>query len=153
MTKKKKINLLELVKHSQLKTDLPEFRPGDTIKVHSKITEGSKERIQIFEGVVIKRPGKNSPSATFTVRKISYNVGVERTFLVHSPRIAKIEVVTRGKVRRSRLFYLRPLRGKATRIKSRFDFGKDKKEKTTTTASKVTSEAKKTAPAVSQASA
>ena len=103
----------------QVKTDLPEFRPGDTLKVHAKIVEGTKERIQIFEGVVIKRHKANHPNATFTVRKVSYNIGVERTFLLHSPRIAKIEVTNRGKVRRARLFYLRPLRGKAARIKAR----------------------------------
>lgn len=112
-------NAIEKFKLEGLRTDIPEFRPGDTVKVHSKIIEGNKERIQVFEGVVLKRSKKNQYNATFTVRKISYNVGVERTFFLHSPRIAKIEVVTRGKVRRSRLFYLRPLRGKATRIKAR----------------------------------
>lgn len=100
----------------QLKTDLPDFRPGDTVKVHVKVIEGTRERIQIFEGVVIKRRGSGI-SETFTVRKISYGVGVERTFPVHSPKIANLEVVRRGKVRRAKLYYLRNLRGKAARIK------------------------------------
>ncbi len=107
--------LMEITKE-QLRTDLPEFRPGDTVKVHVKVVEGSRERIQIFEGIVIKRRGTGI-SETFTVRKISYGVGVERTFPVHSPKIAKLEVVRRGKVRRAKLYYLRSLRGKAARIK------------------------------------
>lgn len=112
--------LLESVSSTSLKNDIPNFRPGDTVRVHAKIVEGTRERIQVFEGVVLKRKKGNLPSASFTVRKVSYNIGVERTFLLHSPRVEKIEVVTRGDVRRARLFYLRPLRGKATRIKSRF---------------------------------
>lgn len=100
-----------------IKQNLPSFRVGDSVKVHTKITEGTKERIQIFEGVVIKRAGGNEPQATFTVRKVSYNIGVEKTFFLHSPRVEKIDVVSRGKVRRARLFYLRDLRGKASRIK------------------------------------
>lgn len=111
------------VEKQYLRKDLPSFRVGDTLRVHVKIKEGTKERIQIFEGVVIKRHNGNHPTSTFTVRKVSYNVGVERTFLLHSPRIDKIEVTTRGIVRRSRLFYLRPLRGKATRIKTHFQGG------------------------------
>lgn len=103
-----------------IRKDIPDFRPGDTVRVHAKIVEGTKERIQIFEGVVIKRHDGNKASGTFTVRKVSYNIGVERTFYVHSPRIEKIDVVSRGDVRRSRLFYLRPLRGKSARIKSRY---------------------------------
>lgn len=99
----------------------PEFRPGDTIRVHAKIVEGNKERIQVFEGVVIKRSKGKLSDATFTVRKISYNIGVERTFPLYSPRIDKIELVSRAKVRRARLFYLRPLRGKATRMKTLFE--------------------------------
>jgi large subunit ribosomal protein L19 len=99
---------------------LPDFRVGDTVKVHVLIIEGTKERVQVFEGAVIKRPGGSSQSATFTVRKVSFNIGVERTFMLHSPRIEKIEIVSRGSVRRARLFYLRPLRGKAARIKQRF---------------------------------
>lgn len=113
------LDLIKSYTAAQVRTDIPDFRVGDTIRVHSKIVEGAKERIQVFEGVVIKRNKKNQPDATFTVRKVSYNIGVERTFLLHSPRVAKIEVATPGKVRRARLFYLRPLRGKATRIKSR----------------------------------
>ena len=102
-----------------LKSDIPDFRPGDTLRVYAKIIEGAKERVQIFEGLVIKRHRGTQANATFTVRKISYNIGVERTFMLHSPRIEKIEVLTRGSVRRSRLFYLRPLRGKSARIRSK----------------------------------
>ena len=100
------------------RSDLPKFKVGDTVRVHAKIIEGTKERIQVFEGVVLKRVGNNNPDASFTVRKVSYNIGVERTFPLHSPRIEKIEVVSRARVRRARLFYLRPLRGKATRMKT-----------------------------------
>jgi large subunit ribosomal protein L19 len=114
-----------LVKH-QVKTDIPDFRTGDTLKVHTKIVEGNKERIQIFEGIVLKRSKSNNVNGTFTVRKVSFNIGVERTFFVHSPRIDKIEVVSRGIVRRARLFYLRPLRGKKARIKTRTDGGRSK---------------------------
>ncbi|CAM3752946.1 50S ribosomal protein L19 [Alkalicoccus chagannorensis] len=110
--------LIRDITKEQMKTDLPQFRAGDTIRVHAKVVEGSRERIQVFEGVVIKRRGTGI-SATFTVRKVSYNVGVERTFPVHSPRIDKIEVKRRGKVRQARLYYLRNLRGKAARIKER----------------------------------
>jgi large subunit ribosomal protein L19 len=112
-------HLLETVTAASLKTDLPTFRPGDTVRVHARIVEGNKERIQAFQGVVIKRTGGNLANATFTVRKISHNIGVEKTFPLHSPRVEKIEVMTRGKVRRARLFYLRPLRGKAAKIKTR----------------------------------
>lgn len=109
----KVINALEA---SQLRSDIPDFKVGDTVRVHAKIIEGDKERIQVFEGAVISRAnGVNR--ATFTVRKISYGVGVERIFPLHSPRIDKIEVVTRGKVRRAKLYYLRELSGKAARIK------------------------------------
>jgi large subunit ribosomal protein L19 len=100
----------------QLRADIPAFRPGDTLRVHVSIVEGTRERIQVFEGVVIKRRG-GGISETFTVRKISYGVGVERTFPLHTPKIAKIEVMRRGKVRRAKLYYLRSLRGKAARIK------------------------------------
>jgi large subunit ribosomal protein L19 len=106
------------VTKEQLKADLPTFRPGDTLKVHAKVVEGTRERIQVFEGVVIKRRGSGI-SETFTVRKISYGVGVERTFPVHSPRVDKIEVTRFGKVRRAKLYYLRALRGKAARIKEK----------------------------------
>ena len=108
--------LIEEVTKDQLKTDIPAFRAGDTVRVHVKVVEGKRERIQLFEGVVIKRRGAGI-SDTFTVRKISYGVGVERTFPVHTPRIAKLEVVRRGKVRRAKLYYMRNLRGKAARIK------------------------------------
>lgn len=106
------------VTKDQLRTDHPDFRPGDTLKVHVKVVEGNRERIQVFEGVVIKRQN-GGISETFTVRKISYGVGVERTFPLHSPRIDKIEVSRRGIVRRAKLYYLRNLRGKAARIKER----------------------------------
>jgi len=116
--------LIQRVEADQTKGDLPIFRAGDTVRVHAKIVEGSKERVQVFEGVVIKTTKKaGHANATFTVRKVSYNVGVERTFMLHSPRIEKIEVMRSGKVRRSRLFYLRPLRGKAARIKSKLQTG------------------------------
>lgn len=107
--------LIEAVTKSQLCTDLPTFRTGDTLRVHVRIVEGSRERIQVFEGVVIKRRG-GGISETFTVRKISSGVGVERTFPLHTPKIEKIEVKRRGKVRRAKLYYLRSLRGKAARI-------------------------------------
>ncbi|PZI33974.1 50S ribosomal protein L19 [Staphylococcus aureus] len=107
--------LIEAVTKSQLRTDLPSFRPGDTLRVHVRIIEGTRERIQVFEGVVIKRRG-GGVAETFTVRKISSGVGVERTFPLHTPKIEKIEVKRRGKVRRAKLYYLRSLRGKAARI-------------------------------------
>jgi large subunit ribosomal protein L19 len=109
-------HLIQEITKEQLRTDLPDFRPGDTVRVHVKVVEGNRERIQVFEGVVIKRRGAGI-SETFTVRKVSYGVGVERTFPVHTPKIAKLEVVRRGKVRRAKLYYLRQLRGKAARIK------------------------------------
>ncbi|MFC5471989.1 50S ribosomal protein L19 [Cohnella suwonensis] len=109
-------NLIQAITQEQLRSDVPKFRPGDTLKVHVKVVEGSRERVQLFEGVVIKRRG-GGISETFTVRKISYGVGVERAFPVHSPRLEKIEVARRGKVRRAKLYYLRNLRGKAARIK------------------------------------
>ena len=107
--------LIADVTKEYLKTDIPEFRPGDTVRVHVKIKEGARERIQIFEGLVIKRQG-GGISETYTVRKISYGVGVERTFPVHSPNVAQIEVVRMGKVRRAKLHYIRSLSAKAARI-------------------------------------
>ncbi len=109
------MNLIQEITQELLRKDLPAFRPGDTLKVHVKVIEGTRERIQLFEGVVIKRRG-GGISETFTVRKISYGVGVERTFPLHTPKIDKIEVARRGKVRRAKLYYLRALRGKAARI-------------------------------------
>ncbi|CAG7623341.1 MULTISPECIES: 50S ribosomal protein L19 [Paenibacillus] len=109
------MNLIQEITKEQLRSDIPNFRPGDTLKVYVKVIEGSRERIQLFEGVVIKRRG-GGISETFTVRKISYGVGVERTFPIHTPKIDKIEVARRGKVRRAKLYYLRGLRGKAARI-------------------------------------
>ncbi len=110
------MNLIQALTQEQLRKDIPSFRPGDTLKVHVKVIEGSRERVQLFEGVVIKRQG-GGIAETFTVRKISYGVGVERTFPINSPKIDKIEVVRYGKVRRAKLYYLRDLRGKAARIK------------------------------------
>ncbi|RIV29399.1 50S ribosomal protein L19 [Alicyclobacillaceae bacterium I2511] len=109
-------NLLQSVVEQQLRSDIPDFRPGDTVRVHVKVREGQRERIQVFEGIVIRRRG-GGISETYTVRKISYGVGVERTFPVHSPKIDKIEVMRKGKVRRAKLYYLRGLSGKAARIK------------------------------------
>jgi large subunit ribosomal protein L19 len=106
------------LEQAQVRSDIPSFRPGDTLRVHVRVVEGSRSRIQVFQGVVIRRQG-GSARETFTVRKVSYGVGVERTFPVHTPAIDKIEVVTRGRVRRAKLYYLRDLRGKAARIKER----------------------------------
>ena len=110
------MNIINVLEQEQLRTDIPTFRAGDTVRVHVKVVEGTRERIQVFEGVVIKRRG-GGISETFTVRKISSGVGVERTFPLHTPKIEKIEVPRRGKVRRAKLYYLRELRGKAARIK------------------------------------
>ena len=112
------MNIIEVLEKEQLKSDIPAFGPGDTVKVHAKIVEGNRERIQIFEGVVIGRQG-TGVREMFTVRRISYGVGVERMFLLHSPRIEKIEVVRRGKLRRAKLYYLRKRTGKAARIKEK----------------------------------
>ena len=112
------MNVIEQIDLEQMRFDMPDFRPGDTVKVHIRIIEGNKERVQVFQGVVIRRKRGNM-NATFTVRKISHGVGVEKTFALHSPRLEKVEIVTRGRVRRSRLYYLRDLRGKAARIRER----------------------------------
>jgi large subunit ribosomal protein L19 len=109
---------LDAVDAASLKTGLPDFRAGDTLKVHVKVVEGNKTRVQLFQGVVIARSG-SGVSETFTVRKVSYGVGVERTFPLHTPIIEKIEVVTRGDVRRAKLYYLRDLRGKKARLRSK----------------------------------
>jgi large subunit ribosomal protein L19 len=106
------------LEREQMRLDLPDFRAGDTIRVHSRIKEGDKERIQVFQGVVIRKR-KGGLGATFTVRKVSYGVGVERIFPLHSPNIEKIDVVSKGKVRRARLYYMRKLKGKAARIKEK----------------------------------
>jgi large subunit ribosomal protein L19 len=111
-----RMNAIEILEKEHLRMDIPDFKPGDTVKVNFKIQEGDKERIQIFEGVVIRRRRGNT-RGTFTVRKISYGIGVERIFPLHSPYIDKIEVVSRGRVRRGRLYYLRGRKGKAARIK------------------------------------
>lgn len=108
--------LMESITNEQLRSDIPAFRPGDTVRVHARVVEGTRERIQLFEGVVIKRRGAGI-SETYTVRKLSGGVGVERTFPIHTPRVAQIEVVRFGKVRRAKLYYLRALHGKAARIK------------------------------------
>jgi large subunit ribosomal protein L19 len=109
---------IQELEKSQMRSDVPDFRPGDTLNVHVRVVEGNRSRIQVFKGVVIRRQGAGNRE-TFTVRKISYGVGVERTFPIHSPSIDKIEVATRGQVRRAKLYYLRELRGKAARIKER----------------------------------
>ncbi|MDP2872717.1 MAG: 50S ribosomal protein L19 [Bacillota bacterium] len=112
------MDLVRMVQQQQLRLDVPEFRPGDTVRVHVKVIEGGRERVQAFEGVVIDRKG-GGLDETFTVRRVSFGIGVERSFLVHSPRLAKLEVVRRGRVRRAKLYYLRGLRGRAARIRER----------------------------------
>jgi large subunit ribosomal protein L19 len=112
------MNTLDALDAESLRSDIPDFRPGDTLKVHVRVVEGNRSRIQVFQGVVIRRQG-GGIRETFTVRKVSFGVGVERTFPVHTPVIDKIEVVTRGDVRRAKLYYLRDLRGKAAKIKER----------------------------------
>ena len=112
------MNTLDALEALSQRTDIPDFRAGDTLKVHARVVEGNRSRIQVFQGVVIRRQGGGSRE-TFTVRKVSYGVGVERTFPINSPTIDKIEVVARGDVRRAKLYYLRNLRGKAARIKER----------------------------------
>ena len=111
---------LDVLDNAAKRTDIPDFRPGDTLKVHVKVIEGTRSRVQVFQGVVIRRHG-GGVRETFTVRKVSFGVGVERTFPVHTPVIDKIEVVTRGDVRRAKLYYLRDLRGKAAKIKEKRD--------------------------------
>jgi large subunit ribosomal protein L19 len=112
------MNIIEQIEREQLRKDMPEFSIGDTVRVFVKVVEGSRERLQAFEGTVIKRNG-GSISETFTVRRLSYGVGVERTFPIHSPRIDRVEVVRKGKVRRARLYYLRDRVGKAAKVKER----------------------------------
>ena len=112
------MNTIEILEKEQLRSDIPAFGPGDTVRVHARIVEGTRERIQVFEGVVIGRQG-TGVRETFTVRRIASGVGVERLFPVHSPRIAKIEVTRRGIVRRAKLYYLRGLTGKAARIREK----------------------------------
>jgi len=112
------MNIVENLEREQMRVDIPDFKPGDTIKVHARIKEGEKERIQVFQGFVIRKR-KGTIGATFTVRKVSYGIGVERIFPLHSPSIDKIEIISRGKVRRGRLYYMRKLRGKAMRIKEK----------------------------------
>src|SRR4051794_11509321 len=114
------VPLLAKIEATQLREGLPPFRVGDTVRVHYKIVEGEKERVQVFQGVVLKRH-RAGVRSTFTVRKVSFNVGVERVFLLHTPRIEKVEIVSRGVVRRARLFYLRGLAGKAARVRDAKD--------------------------------
>jgi large subunit ribosomal protein L19 len=114
------MNTLDSLDAQSLRADIPEFRPGDTVKVHVRVVEGNRSRVQVFQGVVIRRQG-GGVRETFSVRKISFGVGVERTFPVHTPIIEKIERVTRGDVRRAKLYYLRNLRGKAAKIKEKRD--------------------------------
>lgn len=113
-----KMDIIRALEQQQIKQDIPDFGPGDNVKVHYRITEGNRERIQVFQGDVIRRHGESSRE-TFTVRKVSFSVGVERTFPVHSPKIEKIEVVRKGKVRRAKLYYLRDKVGKAAKIKEK----------------------------------
>ena len=112
------MNTLDALDAESLRDDIPDFRPGDTVKVHVRVIEGNRSRIQVFQGVVIRRQG-GGVRETFTVRKVSFGVGVERTFPVHTPVVEKIEVLTRGDVRRAKLYYLRELRGKAAKIKEK----------------------------------
>lgn len=112
------MNIIQALEQEQLRSDIPDFKAGDTVRAHVKVVEGTRERIQVFEGVVINRKG-TGVRETFTVRRISYGVGVERTFPVHSPRLEKIEVMRRGIVRRAKLYYLRNLTGKAARIREK----------------------------------
>ncbi len=114
------MNTLDALDADSLRDDIPEFRPGDTVKVHVRVVEGNRSRIQVFQGVIIRRQG-GGIRETFTVRKVSFGVGVERTFPVHTPVVEKIEVLTRGDVRRAKLYYLRELRGKAAKIKEKRD--------------------------------
>ena len=116
------MNTLDVVDNASLRSDIPDFRPGDTVKVHVKVVEGTRSRIQVFQGVVIRRHG-GGLQETFTVRKISFGTGVERTFPLHTPIIDKIEVVTRGDVRRAKLYYLRELRGKKAKIREKRENG------------------------------
>jgi len=109
---------IEILEKEQMRVDIPPFKTGDTVRVHSRIKEGDKERIQVFEGVVIRKR-KGTTGATFTVRKVSYGVGVEKIFPLHSPTIDKIKIISKGKVRRARLYYLRKLRGRAARLKEK----------------------------------
>lgn len=110
--------IIERINQEQMRQDIPEFRPGDTVAVHIRIIEGNKERIQVFQGIVLKY-SRGAMDASFSVRKVSHGVGVEKTFPLHNPRVEKVELITRGRVRRSRLYYLRSRRGKAARIRER----------------------------------
>ena len=112
------MQITDVVERAQLRDDLPDFRPGDTVKVHVRVVEGNRARIQVFQGFVLRRQG-GGLRETFTVRKVSFGVGVERTFPVHSPSIAKVELVTRGDVRRAKLYYLRERTGRAAKIKEK----------------------------------
>jgi large subunit ribosomal protein L19 len=112
------MNIIDQIDQENMRHDVPDFRPGDTVKVHIRIIEGAKERVQIFQGVVIRRR-RGTMDASLTVRKMSHGVGVEKTFCIHNPRLEKIEVVTKGRVRRSKLYYLRELKGKAARIREK----------------------------------
>ncbi len=111
-------NIIDRIDREQMRFDMPDFRVGDTVKVYIRIIEGTKERVQVFEGVVIRKK-RGKMNASYTVRKVSHGVGVEKTFALHNPRVEKVEVVAEGKVRRSKLYYLRSLRGKAARIKEK----------------------------------
>jgi len=124
------VNVISEIENSQLKQDVPQFNVGDTVRVHYRIIEGDKERIQIFEGVVIARQGKESATANFTVRRVAYNEGVERMFPLHSPRVEQVEIVREGRIRRAKLNYLRERSGKAARVKAKMFGSKTDKKKT-----------------------
>jgi len=113
------VNLVQELSNKQMRTDIPKFEIGDTVRVHFRIVEGDKERIQVFEGVCISRKGGETPNATFTMRRTAYNEGVERVFPLHSPRVAKVEVIREGQVRRAKLYYLRDRAGKSARVKAK----------------------------------
>jgi large subunit ribosomal protein L19 len=140
----------DLVDKAYLRADLPEFRPGDTVRVHVRVVEAGRERIQVFQGVVIRRQG-GGLQETFTVRKISFGVGVERTFPVHSPSISKLEVVSRGRVRRAKLYYLRERRGKKARIKERRVVGEELLALTSTAAGAQAEESEEAEPEAADA--
>jgi large subunit ribosomal protein L19 len=112
------MNVIEILENEQMRVDIPDFKAGDTVRVHARIKEGEKERVQVFQGFVLRKR-KGQTGATFTVRKVSYGIGVERIFPLHSPNIEKVEIVSRGKVRRGRIYYMRKRRGKAARIKEK----------------------------------
>ncbi len=142
------MHTLDSLDAASLRSDVPDFRPGDTLKVHVRVVEGNRSRVQVFQGVVIRRQGSGIRE-TFTVRKVSFGVGVERTFPVHTPVVDKIELVTRGDVRRAKLYYLRDLRGKAAKIREKRETRDARDARTTTAPAGTTAEAAESADAAS----